>query len=39
MLKSLTGHAFSENNRALNFAGHERFNENKNEFLKAFHKL
>ena len=31
--------AFSQNQRKLNSEGHQRFNENKNEFLKAFHKL
>jgi hypothetical protein len=31
--------AFTQNRRKLNFGGHQRFNENKNDFLKAFHKL
>jgi len=31
--------AFSENKRKINAAGHQRFQENKNDFLKAFHKL
>lgn len=31
--------AFKENKRKLNFDGHQKFHENKNEFLKAFHKL
>lgn len=31
--------AFSQNKRKLNFEGHQKFNENKNDFLKAFHKL
>ncbi|QCU89694.1 hypothetical protein [Thiomicrorhabdus sediminis] len=31
--------AFAENKRQLNHDGHERFQENKNDFLKAFHKL
>jgi hypothetical protein len=31
--------AFSVNERRLNFDGHQRFEQNKNSFLKAFHKL
>ena len=31
--------AFSQNKRRLNFEGHQRFDQNKNAFLKAFHKL
>jgi hypothetical protein len=31
--------AFSSNRRKLNADGHERFQSNKNEFLKAFHKV
>ena len=31
--------AFSQNKRKLNFDGHQKFAQNKNEFLKAFHKL
>ena len=31
--------AFTQNKRKLNSEGHQRFNENKNDFLKAFHKL
>ena len=31
--------AFTQNKRKLNYEGHQRFNENKNDFLKAFHKL
>ena len=31
--------AFTQNKRKLNFEGHQKFNENKNDFLKAFHKL
>jgi len=31
--------AFTQNKRKLNADGHQRFNENKNDFLKAFHKL
>lgn len=31
--------AFSENKRKLNHEGHQRFQEDKNNFLKAFHKL
>lgn len=31
--------AFSVNERRLNFEGHQRFEQDKNSFLKAFHKL
>lgn len=31
--------AFEVNCRRLNFKGHQRFMQTKNEFLKAFHKL
>ena len=31
--------AFSQNKRKLNSDGHQKFVQNKNEFLKAFHKL
>lgn len=31
--------AFPEDKRKLNTAGHQRFEQNKNDFLKAFHKL
>lgn len=31
--------AFEVNHRRLNAEGHERFNQNKSSFLKAFHKL
>ena len=31
--------AFTQNKKKLNFEGHQKFNENKNDFLKAFHKL
>lgn len=31
--------AFAEDKRKLNFETHQRFQENKNDFLKAFHKL
>lgn len=31
--------AFSVNRRSLNFKSHERFNQNKKSFLKAFHKV
>jgi hypothetical protein len=31
--------AFQENKRKLNSEGHQRFNETKKEFLKAFHKF
>lgn len=31
--------AFSENKRPLNFDGHQKFNQDRKEFLKAFHKL
>jgi hypothetical protein len=31
--------AFSVNERRLNFDNHQRFEQNKNSFLKAFHKL
>ena len=30
--------AFKENQRKLNSEGHQRFNQSKKEFLKAFHK-
>ncbi len=29
--------AFQENKRPLNFDGHQRFDQNKNDFLRAFH--
>jgi hypothetical protein len=31
--------AFEENKRKLSYDGHQRFIQNKNDFLKAFHKL
>ena len=31
--------AFKEQNRSLNHEGHQRFEQSKKEFLKAFHKL
>ena len=31
--------AFTQNKRNLNFKGHQKFVQNKNEFLKAFHKI
>ena len=31
--------AFKQNKSKLNAEGHQRFNQTKNEFLKAFHKL
>jgi hypothetical protein len=31
--------AFKEDERPMNFDGHQRFEQTKNEFLKAFHKL
>jgi hypothetical protein len=31
--------AFTQNKRKVNSEGHQRFQENKNDFLKAFHKL
>ena len=31
--------AFSQNKRKLNSDGHQKFVQNKNDFLKAFHKL
>ena len=31
--------AFIQNRQQLNSAGHQRFNQTKKEFLKAFHKL
>jgi len=31
--------AFQDNSRRLNFDGHQRFDQYKNSFLKAFHKL
>ena len=31
--------AFTQNKLKLNSTGHQRFNQTKNEFLKAFHKL
>ena len=31
--------AFSQNRRKLNSDGHQKFGQNKNEFLKAFHKV
>lgn len=31
--------AFAQNKRKLNSEGHQKFNENKNDFLKAFHKV
>ncbi|MCP5347253.1 MAG: hypothetical protein H7A04_10400 [Pseudomonadales bacterium] len=31
--------AFTNNRRKLNFEGHQKFINSKNEFLKAFHKL
>ena len=31
--------AFSQNKRKLNSDGHQKFNENRNDFLKAFHKV
>ena len=31
--------AFKEDERPLNYDGHQRFEQTKNEFLKAFHKL
>ena len=31
--------AFSPNKRKLNYEGHEKFENNKKNFLKAFHKL
>ena len=30
---------FTQNKRKLNFAGHQKFVQNKNDFLKAFHKI
>ncbi|MGB0744233.1 MAG: hypothetical protein ACPGSB_06875 [Opitutales bacterium] len=31
--------AFTVNERRLNFDGHQRFSQTKNDFLKAFHRL
>ena len=31
--------AFTQNKRKLNSDGHQKFNENRNDFLKAFHKI
>jgi hypothetical protein len=31
--------AFTQNKCKLNYKGHQKFTQNKNEFLKAFHKL
>lgn len=31
--------AFTQNRRKINFEGHQKFVQNKKEFLKAFHKL
>ena len=31
--------AFDQNKKKLNADGHQRFNQTKNDFLKAFHKL
>ena len=31
--------AFSQNKRKLNAEGHQKFDQSKNEFLKAFHKI
>ncbi|GAB1270196.1 hypothetical protein NBRC116493_34500 [Aurantivibrio infirmus] len=31
--------AFTQNQKKLNAEGHQRFNQTKNQFLKAFHKI
>ena len=31
--------AFSQNKRKMNSEGHQKFDQSKNEFLKAFHKI
>ncbi len=31
--------AFTQNRRSLSFDGHQKFDQSKNSFLKAFHKL